>query len=151
MNITLVKKRKRSSAEVCREIENKLQTLPGVKVRAQIQNMMGSADMPVSYLITGTKYDDVYAYSLKVINAMKNVIGTGEIRTSVSEGKPERRVVLDREEMADLGLNLSNVGTSLRTALTGNTDAEYKENDTNYTIRIFLDQFDRSKTSTWKK
>ena len=151
MSITLVKKRKRSSAEICREIETKLQTLPGVKVKAQIQSMMGSADMPVSFLVTGAIYDDVYAYSLKVIEAMKKVKGTGEIRTSVSEGKPERRVVMDREKMANLGLTLSDVGTTLRIALTGNTDAEYKENDTNYTIRIFLDQFDRSKTSDLEK
>jgi HAE1 family hydrophobic/amphiphilic exporter-1 len=78
---------------------------------------------------------------------MRKVQGTGEVRLSVSNGKPELQVEIDRTKLADLGLSLDTVGASLRTALAGNDSLYYRENGKDYTIKIELDSFDRTDTS----
>jgi HAE1 family hydrophobic/amphiphilic exporter-1 len=45
--------------------------------------------------------------------------------------------------MADYGLTMAQVGLSLQTAFSGNTDARFRDGDFEYPIRIALDAFDR--------
>ena len=45
--------------------------------------------------------------------------------------------------MADCGLAMAQVGLTLQTAFSGNTDAKYRDGDFEYPIRIALDAFDR--------
>jgi hydrophobic/amphiphilic exporter-1 (mainly G- bacteria), HAE1 family len=45
--------------------------------------------------------------------------------------------------MADYGLAMAQVGLTLQTAFSGNTDARYRDGDYEYPIRIALDAFDR--------
>ena len=78
---------------------------------------------------------------------MRGVKGTGEVSLSVSNGKPELQIDIDRSKLSDLGLSLDSVGTSLRTALAGNDSLFYHENGKDYTIKIELDSFDRTNTA----
>ena len=78
------------------------------------------------------------------VAAMKQVKGTGDVQLSVGDGKPELQIDIDRTKLADLGLSLDMVGTSLRTALTGNDDLYYQEGGADYAIKIALDAFDRT-------
>ncbi|MCB0577643.1 MAG: efflux RND transporter permease subunit, partial [Saprospiraceae bacterium] len=48
-----------------------------------------------------------------------------------------------RQRMADYGLAMAQVGLTLQTAFSGNSDAQYRDGDYEYPIRIGLDAFDR--------
>jgi HAE1 family hydrophobic/amphiphilic exporter-1 len=98
-------------------------------------------------VVAGSNYDEVYSAAKKIEKIMQNTKGTGEVKLSTSEGKPEIKIDIDRERMSSLGLTLDNVGASLRIALTGDEDSKYRQGESEYTIRVLLDQFDRSKTS----
>jgi HAE1 family hydrophobic/amphiphilic exporter-1 len=52
-------------------------------------------------------------------------------------------VDVDRKRMADYGLVMAQVGLTLQTAFSGNTDARYRDGEYEYPIRIALDAFDR--------
>jgi outer membrane protein TolC len=46
--------------------------------------------------------------------------------------------------MAALGLTVTDVGTTLQIALTGNNDSKYRDGTNQYDIRVSLDKFDRT-------
>jgi hydrophobic/amphiphilic exporter-1 (mainly G- bacteria), HAE1 family len=139
--------RAKSSTQVGVEIEAAVKAIPGVKVTVVQGGLMGSGSDPISYYITGPDHDANAAAAKRWAAMMRGVPGTGEINISEGEGKPELRIDIDRNKMADLGLSLDMVGAALRTALAGNEDLSYQEGGVDYTIRIVLDSFDRTSTA----
>lgn len=147
--VTLVpkKERKKSSIEMGSEIEQQLRKIPGVKVIIMQIGLVDSSRDAIQYNITGPVFEDNYQTAEQWMRELKTVKGTGEVRMSVSNGKPELLIDIDRTKLADLGLSLDAVGASLRNALAGNSDLNYSENGTDYGIRILLDSFDRTSTA----
>lgn len=71
------------------------------------------------------------------------LICTSDAELSVEDPNPEIQVRLDRERMAALGLSAAQVGSTLRTAFTGNDVSQYREGTYEYDILISLNQFNR--------
>ncbi len=70
-------------------------------------------------------------------------MGADNVRLSVEKGSPEFKVIPDKDKMQRLGLNTAYVGMNLRTAFTGNDDATFTQNGTEYPVRAWIDAFDR--------
>jgi HAE1 family hydrophobic/amphiphilic exporter-1 len=139
--------RKRTTDEVGIEIKKVASKIPGAKVRVNPIGLFGVANQtPIILLLKGPNYDEVVASAHKVADLFKTIPGTADIRLSSQEGNPETRIELDRRKLVSYGLSLAEVGSALQVALTGNDDSKLRENDTEYNIRVVLDQFDRSKT-----
>jgi hydrophobic/amphiphilic exporter-1 (mainly G- bacteria), HAE1 family len=150
LSVTLIpkKERKRKTAVITREIKEKINTLPGIKVRVNPIGIFGTGDdSPIWVGVSGPNIDDVNAAIRVVERVAKKVPGTADVRVTSTEGKPETRIEIDREKMASLGLTLGEVGMTLRTALSGDDNSKYQVGANEYTIRVILDEFDRSKTS----
>ena len=131
-----------------KEIKAKASMIPDAKVRVSPISLFGMGEtFPMGIALYGDNYDDVLESAKKVENIMRNTKGVGEVKMTTNEGKPEIKIDIDREKMADCGLTLDNVGSSLRVALTGDDDSKYTEGSSEYSIRILLDVFDRSRTS----
>jgi hydrophobic/amphiphilic exporter-1 (mainly G- bacteria), HAE1 family len=149
VTVTLIPKnqRIRSTQEIKDEIQAKLLKFPGLKIRINEIGIFGVAnETPIQFLLTGPKYEDVLSSAKKVANVIKTVPGTGDVRLSAEDGNPETRITIDRRKLLSYGLTLAEVGGALRVALTGDDDSKLREGDTEYDIRVVLDQFDRSKT-----
>lgn len=150
LNITLVPKeqRKRSTDDVGLEIKHWVQQIPGVKVRVSPIGMFGTANQsPIAIVVGGTDYEEVRQAAEKLADLVKTIPGTADVRLSSEEGKPEARIEIDRDKMADLGLTLGDVGAGLRVAFNGDDDSKFREGANEYPIRVVLDQFDRSRPS----
>jgi hydrophobic/amphiphilic exporter-1 (mainly G- bacteria), HAE1 family len=98
---------------------------------------------PIEFTISGENRELVMATAQKLRKLVVNTAGANDVDLSVEEGNPEVDVVLDREKMSRLGLNVAQVGLGLQNAYAGNDDAEFTENGTEYPIRVVLDEFDR--------
>jgi HAE1 family hydrophobic/amphiphilic exporter-1 len=149
ITVTLLPKgeRKRPTQEIKDEIKTKLQRIPGLKVRENEVGIFGVAnETPIQLLLTGPSYEEVLVAAKDVSNIMKNIPGTSDVRLSSQNGNPETRIIIDRRKLVSYGLTLAEVGGTLRVALTGDDESKLREGDTEYDIRIALDQFDRSKT-----
>jgi len=153
IEVILVPKNKRpeGSAVVAEELEAAIKKIPGVKVTVQEAGLMGSAQNPIMYYVSGQEHEVVSAAARRWQAMMRTVQGTGEIDSSEGEGRPELQIVIDRSKMADLSLSLDTVGAALRTAIAGNEDLTYQERGIDYKIKIVLDSFDRTKTSQVSK
>jgi HAE1 family hydrophobic/amphiphilic exporter-1 len=147
INVSLVPKeeRSRSTDDVIAQIKSEAQHIPGVKVRVNPIGIFGTANQtPIMLIISGTNYDRVREAAEMVADVVRTIPGTADVRLSSEEGKPEARVVIDREKMAALGLTMAEVGQTLRIAFNGDDESRYREGSTEYPIRIVLDEFDRS-------
>ncbi len=150
LNVTLVPKeqRKRSTDDVGLEIKHWVQQIPGVNVRVSPIGMFGTANQsPIAIVVGGTEYEEVRQTAEKIADLVKTIPGTADVRLSSEEGKPEARIEIDRDKMADLGLTLGDVGAGLRVAFNGDDDSRFREGANEYPIRVVLDQFDRSRPS----
>ncbi|MCS6809145.1 MAG: efflux RND transporter permease subunit [Bacteroidota bacterium] len=148
VNVTLVPlaERKRSTDDIMFDIKRQTAGIPGVKVRAVPIGIFGGAnETPIQMVISGATYEEVLRAAKDIRDIVAQVPGTSDVRLSSEDGKPETRIEIDREKLAAFGLTINDVGATLRIALAGDDDAKFREGNTEYTMLIALDQFDRSK------
>lgn len=149
ITVTLVPKNQRikSTDQVGNEIKQMVQRIPGVKVRINPIGIFGTANQtPIQLIINGPDYNDVVKTAHEIQNIVKTIPGTADVRLSAEDGNPETRIEIDRRKLTSFGLSVAEVGQALQVALTGDDDSKLRDGDTEYDIRISLDQFDRSKT-----
>lgn len=150
LNVALVPKRerRRSTDEVGEAIKKEAAGIPGVKVRVNPIGIFGTANQtPIQIAVNGTSYPETRKAANLVADIVRAIPGTADVRLSSEEGKPETRVEIDRQKMASLGVTLADVGATLRVALNGDDESKFRAGSNEYDIRIFLDEFDRSKTN----
>ncbi len=149
LNIALVHKsqRAKSTDDIGWEIKQRLQQIPGLKVRVNPIGIFGTANQtPVQIIVSGPTRSDVRHAAERVMAMLSDIPGTADIRLSSEEGKPETRVEIDREKMAAFGLTIADIGSTLRIALAGDDESKFRDGDNEYDIRIQLDEAERSRT-----
>lgn len=150
-NVALVPKnqRKQSTSQVGLAIKEKIREIPGLKVYVSPIGIFGTADQaPIQIAVNGTDMKAVQQGADMVKNMLETVPGTADVRLSAEAGKPEMQIEIDRAKMAQLGLSVADVGATLRVALAGDDESKFRDENNDYDIRIFLDEYHRSQTST---
>lgn len=136
--------RKESTVVFARKTKVKLEEIiAGAKIKASPIDILGLSFSPIEIMLNGPNLDSLLALSERAEQQMASVAGCVEIAASVEGGNPEVKVDVNRQRMADFGLNMAQVGLTLQTAFSGNTDARYRAGEYEYPIRIALDAFDR--------
>lgn len=139
--------RRKTATELGNEMRRAASQIPGVRARMNSKILGFSMGAPVQVLITGSERDSVMKAGAVMLDVVRRIPGATDVRLSTEEGKPEMKIDIDRDKMALLGLNLAQVGTTLRVALTGDDDSKFTDGPNQYDIRVMLDEFDRSNTS----
>jgi len=147
LNIQLVPKQERniSTELLARKIKLGLESqLVGIQVKPVSINILGMAeDAPIQIDLTGPSLDSLKVFASKIEAEVAKVPGTVEIMQTAGEGNPEVKVEIDRDRLAEFGLNMGGVGQAMRTAFNGNRDTKYRDGDNEYDIFVRLDDFDR--------
>ena len=147
LNVKLVPAEERgmTSNEYAAKVKLELQeTLPGAKFTAAPVSMVGGAGTaPIQFQIQGADLDTILAISDQLKELVKAVPGTAEVKASVEGGNPEIAVQIDRQKLAELGLTLDVVGSTMQNAFTGNDQSKLLQGDDEYPIKVQLDEFDR--------
>lgn len=134
-----------STAELGERVKALTSDMPGVKVFINQIDFTGSTSgAPVSVQITGISYDSIMKTADRVARVLERTQGVTYLKFAASRGNPETRVEIDRQKMAALGLTVTDVGSTLQVALTGNNDSKFREGSNQYDIRVALDKFDKS-------
>lgn len=127
-----------------RQAKVKLEELvAGTRFSVSAIDILGLSFSPIEVRLNGPDLDSIMAMSDTIQKVMASVPGCVEITPSVEAGNPEVQVDVNRQRMADYGLTMAQVGLTLQTAFSGNTDARFRDGDFEYPIRIALDAFDR--------
>jgi hydrophobic/amphiphilic exporter-1 (mainly G- bacteria), HAE1 family len=142
--------RNRSADEIGRALRARLARIPGIKVVVSQPGLIpgSGGSSPIQVAINGPNWDDVSKAADQVSKIIARIPGTANVRLSSADPQPEVQIQVDRDKMADLGLNMAGVGETLQLGLTGNTDSQYVDRDgVQYNINVMLDQSNRVHTA----
>ncbi len=98
---------------------------------------------PIELTLSGADFPVVFSEAQRIKDTLSGMRGANNVQLSIETGNPELKVELDRDKMSRYGLNTALVGATLRNAFAGNDDATLTEDGIEYTVRIWLDEFNR--------
>ncbi len=114
--------RKRTVFQILPEIQGQLFAIPGVRAPAFTPPPLpGGDNFPVEFDITSTAEADrllEFAQKIEMKAMQSGVLNYADIDVKLDQ--PQSEIVIDRDKAAELGLNLSQVGSDLSSALGGN-------------------------------
>jgi HAE1 family hydrophobic/amphiphilic exporter-1 len=95
---------------------------------------------------------EVYAYDLNVqrttagmiADRMRGLRGLSDVRTSTELGNPEIQVRFDREKLARLGLDESQVANAVRSKIRGDVASRFREDDKQIEILVRAEEGQRN-------
>jgi len=99
---------------------------------------------PVEITLSGIDVKEVMKTAHELLAVIEEIPGSDNVQLSVEEGSPEYKIIPNQDKMQRLGLTNAYVGMNIRTAIAGNDDATITENGTEYPIRVWLDDDNRS-------
>jgi HAE1 family hydrophobic/amphiphilic exporter-1 len=148
VNVALVPKAQRSfSTDQFGAMVRRAVRLTGVKMYiSQPNSMGGGGSAPVQVAVMGPSWEMVMETALRVQKLVEQIPGTSDVRLSSDDGNPEMNIAVNRDKLADLGLDIDTVGETLELGLTGNTDSKFTDNGIDYDINVRLDQASRVRT-----
>ena len=115
--------RQRTVLQILPEVQAKLSQVPGFQIFAALPPALpGGSNFPVEFIIASTADSErLLEFAQKIqMKAMQSGIFFFPPQIDLKYDQPQAEVVIDREKVATLGLNLSQVGADLASALGGN-------------------------------
>lgn len=101
----------------------------------------GGANLSID--IYGYDLDKTYAIAQEIKKISEEVPGTRDIRISQDMGNPELSIEIDREKASAMGINMSELTTTISTLFQGDDCSQYREGEDEYDITLRLDISDR--------
>ena len=154
ITVKMIDKTKRKlSVQECATLtkDRIMNKIPGVRARATVAGLAGGTQEPIQLIVQGADYAKVQETAALIMQTIHRTPGTSDANYSIDDPRQEVQIKLNREKMSELGLSVSDVGTTLRTALNGNDNSKFTEGSYEYKIRIGIDNFDRTKSDDVSK
>ncbi|MFW6238098.1 MAG: efflux RND transporter permease subunit, partial [Halanaerobiales bacterium] len=131
--------RSRSTEEVITEIEQGLK-IPDVDLTVSSQDavMMGTGS-PVTVRVKGNDLGKLEDTARNIRNELESLDGLRNIDDSISEGRPEFQVNVNRAVASRYGFTMQEIGSGLETAVGGRTASRYEEAGEEYDITVKMD------------
>jgi HAE1 family hydrophobic/amphiphilic exporter-1 len=132
--------RDRTDDEIRLALKESMSKVPGAKVyfeaNAFEEMMFGGARLAVE--IYGHDLETGKELARQVQGIVEGIPGTTDVRISRAEGKPESRIVIDREKAAHYGLDVSTAAHAVQTAVMGEVAGYLRQGGKEYNIRVRL-------------
>lgn len=132
--------RKRSVDTVAEEIRQKLGDVAGAKIQVSVMDatssMGGSSGGPINVQVRGDDMDILRELSDQVKDIICKVPGTREVVSSITDGKPEIQVKVDRQRAATYGLTPGQIASEVNNAMQGKVATRYKVEGEEIDVRV---------------
>ena len=129
--------RNRSTQDIIDSIKADLSKIAGpVSIIVALPSMGGSSGNGVSYKIQGQDLDALQEWAGKVADIFSKTEGLTDIDISYKPGVPEKQIIVRRDKIAEAGISISEVATSIRNANTGDTNTKYRDDGYEYDISV---------------
>ena len=140
--------------DVMTEIRRRLQRYAPMRIgvrNAQSFNFGTGGRTDIDFVLRGPELVPLAGYADELMERSKTLGGIVDADTTLKLNKPELRVVIDRDRAADLGVDTSDIATSLRLMVGGEEQASrYRDEQTNedYDVELRLTEHDRNEVGT---
>ncbi len=154
LNVTLKDRKERSIStdEFGLRMKKLISTIPGVKTTISPIGITGGGNQPdVQIAIKANNREQVREAAAKIKELVTKTPGTQYVKYSTADPKPQLEINLNREKMALLGINASEVGAAVSNAFRGNDQTKFRSNGNEYDIMIQSDEFDKTDVNDVRK
>jgi len=103
-----------------------------------------SGGKPVSLVIQGTSLDKLAEIAEQVERIVASTPGAADVTSSYEAGKPDAKIMVNRDKASDLGVSTSGIASTLQTMFNGTVVSSYKEGEDSYDVRLMLAPSDRA-------
>ncbi len=141
--------RERSASEIAYDLNQFVGDIPGIQ-RIEFsdedpmsQTILGGGK-PISIEIYGEDLALTDSLAKQIRQMVEGINGTVNVSVSRTPGKPELRILIDREKASAMGLNMATVAMTLRTAFYGEEASVFRRGDDEYDIFVRFREEDRS-------
>ena len=127
---------RRPADTIIQEINGKLSDLPGIRAFAIMRQGLGGGNgKPIQFVIGGPSYEDLTQWRDTFVAALEtDNPGLVDIDWDYKETQPQFRISIDYERAADLGVTVSEVGSTLQTMLGSRRVTTYTDNGEEYDV-----------------
>jgi HAE1 family hydrophobic/amphiphilic exporter-1 len=104
-----------------------LASFKGVKTGIMEAGGMGGGQLPVQVNILGPDVARLQELNDRMVNAIRNVPGLVDLKSSLEGRKPEFVIAVERDLATNVGLSVGSISTTLRTVLSGQTATTFED------------------------
>lgn len=123
-------------SRIIEEVRSSVKGITGAQVRVDQMQMGPPTGPPINIEISGDDYETLAALAGEVQQLIKDMPELTDIRDDYRKGKPEIRVIIDREKAWKMGLNTQFIGLTVQAAIDGRKAGEYREGDDEYDVMV---------------
>ncbi len=138
-----LEKRKTPASVFIKQLRGKLSHFAGVELDVQQEEEGPPSGPPVNVEISGDDYELLAKIAGEAKDIVKNIPGVVGLKDDVERGRPELRVIVDRNKAAVLGLNPLTVGTVIKTAYRGQKVGVFRIGDEEYDVIVIASEYYR--------
>jgi HAE1 family hydrophobic/amphiphilic exporter-1 len=142
--VGLIKQTERelSDLEIMERVRGKLPKLKNVKFEALDMGTMmsGGSQFPVEIKIFGKEISVLKDIADNMVETIIDVEGLRDVTHSLSQGKPEYHIRINREKASRLGLMVNHLANTVQTASLGKVATRYREGNEEVDIRVRFDR-----------
>ena len=138
--------RTRTQQEIVRELIPKFRNLAGVNAFAVSPASLGQGrDKPLQFIImTSAPFEQLQQYVDRLIAETAKNPGLMDVDSDLRLNKPELKIAVNRDKIADVGVNVEAVGRTLETMLGGRQVTRFKNDGEQYDVIVQVADVDRS-------
>ncbi len=136
-----------SQAEIAQRLTPQLRKIAGAQVSARSPAGFGrrGSGRPVEFVIqTSGTYADLQKYRDAMLERLKQEPALADLDSDLELNKPQLEVKIDRDRVADLGLDVSIIGRTLETMLGGRQVTRFEIGGEQYDVIVQLDASERT-------
>ena len=128
--------KKRSTFELMDEISQKLSVIPDVRAFAIMRSSLGGRGVgrPVQFVLQGNTYEELVGWRDTLLSIAQENPNLLRLDSDYKETLPQLLVNIDTERAADLGVSVSDIGTTLETMLGQRRVSTYLDRGQEYDV-----------------
>jgi multidrug efflux pump len=139
--------RDRSQQNIVQEISPKLRNIAGVQASASNPSSLGGRGFgkPFQFVLqSSSSYEELNAVAQQLTRKLEATGGFSDLDTDLRLNKPQIEVKIDRERAADAGLDISVIGRTLETLMSGRNVTRFEIDGEQYDVTVALPLAERA-------
>ena len=149
VELTPNSQRARSQFDITDALLVELEAVPGAEIKETRQNPL-SPDGENGLVVQVFGYDPVEKEEIVsgIIEKLDKIEGITNLISSSALGRPELRVIMDRERISRVGLTTSQVANAISNAVKGNLATSFIDKGLEYEVVVELDPSEKAQTTS---
>lgn len=119
--------REPSQVELMPVARQHLQQVFGTEIQVLETGGLGGAQAPLLVEVRGPDVNELQRISDEIALRMRTIPGLADVQTSLDAPRPEFRIEINREEAAELGLDIGQVAATVRPVLAGQDATRWED------------------------